>query len=170
MNTFLAVVALLAMGRLVPHLQSQAAQLEDVNLALSEVEASTSQLKVDFGVATSTPGRQKILCRSRAAIALPLNVRWSGRRMATAPLRTRPQSPKGLNLRKRNSAAESFHRGAAAAEAEASTPRFSGLTGGLDVGNSALVFLRCAHVYMRSPPPGMANQGALLFELHKPVF
>jgi hypothetical protein len=48
-NTFLAGVALLALGRLVPHMQSQAAQLEDVNQALARVEASTSRLKTDFG-------------------------------------------------------------------------------------------------------------------------
>lgn len=48
-NTALTVLALLALGRLVPHLQARAAQLEDVNQALARVEASTSRLKTDFG-------------------------------------------------------------------------------------------------------------------------
>jgi hypothetical protein len=48
-NSFVVVVAMLAMGRLVPHLQTQAGQLEKVSQALDRVEASTSKLQSDFG-------------------------------------------------------------------------------------------------------------------------
>jgi hypothetical protein len=45
----LAAVALTTLSRLVPHLQTQAAQLETVTEAVDLAEASTSQLKSDFG-------------------------------------------------------------------------------------------------------------------------
>lgn len=48
-NLFLAGIALTALSRLVPHLQTQAAQLKVVSEAVDQVEASTSKLKSDFG-------------------------------------------------------------------------------------------------------------------------
>jgi hypothetical protein len=47
-NGVLAAVALTALGRLVPHIQTQAARLEVVNQAVDVAAASTSQLKSDF--------------------------------------------------------------------------------------------------------------------------
>ena len=48
-NTLLTAVALTALGRLIPHLHSQAAQLEMVNQAVARAESSTSKLQADFG-------------------------------------------------------------------------------------------------------------------------
>jgi len=48
-NGLLTVVALAALARLVPHLQSKAAQLTEVNQALSQAEATTAKLQSDFG-------------------------------------------------------------------------------------------------------------------------
>jgi hypothetical protein len=48
-NGLLTVVALAALVRLVPYVQSKAAQLTEVNQALSQAEASTAKLKSDFG-------------------------------------------------------------------------------------------------------------------------
>jgi cell division protein FtsB len=48
-NGMLAVVSLTALSRLVPHIQTQAAELATVTQAVDAVEASTNQLKSDFG-------------------------------------------------------------------------------------------------------------------------
>jgi|GEM_PF-462915 len=120
MNTFLAVVALLAMGRLVPHLQSQAAQLEDVNLALSEVEASTSQLKVDFG-RYFDPWQAENIMQEQSGYRPPSErqVVWTEDGDGT-PADQAAES-EGAEPAETHSAAESSTEGAAA-EAEASTP------------------------------------------------
>jgi TolA-binding protein len=48
-NSLLAAVALMALSRLAPHLQTQADQLAAVNQTLDRLETSTSRLQSDFG-------------------------------------------------------------------------------------------------------------------------
>ncbi len=48
-NLILSGIAVTALGRLVPHLQTQTAQLDVVNGALAQVETSTAKLQSDFG-------------------------------------------------------------------------------------------------------------------------
>ncbi|WOD38256.1 hypothetical protein [Nodosilinea sp. E11] len=47
-NSFLALVAAVSLGRLVPHLQAQVEQLETVRQDLAETEATTTRLRSDF--------------------------------------------------------------------------------------------------------------------------
>lgn len=47
-NSFLAVVALGALGRLVPYIQAQTQQLHVVNDQVTVLESSTAELKADF--------------------------------------------------------------------------------------------------------------------------
>ena len=48
-NGLLSLLAVIALGRLVPHVQSQTLKLEAVNQSVDQLEASTSQLQTDFG-------------------------------------------------------------------------------------------------------------------------
>ncbi len=47
-NSFLALVAALSLGRLVPHLQAQVQQLEAVRLELDQAEVNHTRLRADF--------------------------------------------------------------------------------------------------------------------------
>ncbi|MGB3202881.1 MAG: hypothetical protein WBA99_18385 [Nodosilinea sp.] len=47
-NLFLGVIAAVSLGHLVPHLQSQAQQLEDVRAELAQAEAANTRLRAEF--------------------------------------------------------------------------------------------------------------------------
>ncbi|MEA5450441.1 hypothetical protein VB780_17805 [Leptolyngbya sp. CCNP1308] len=47
-NCFLALVAAVSLGRLVPHLQAQAQQLEVVRRELDQAEVTNTRLRADF--------------------------------------------------------------------------------------------------------------------------
>jgi hypothetical protein len=125
-NTFLAVVSLLAMGRLVPHLQSQAAQLEEVNQALSKVEASTSQLKTDFG-RYFDPWQAENIMQEQSGYRPPSErqVVWTEDGDGTTPPEDEAVEAAGDEPAETNPAAEPTMEAspeASPAEAESSTP------------------------------------------------